>query len=495
MLAKLYSAAILGIDAYIVEVEVDIQQGLEKFHIVGLPDKAVQESKERVTSAIKNSIAEFVHRRITVNLAPANVQKSGAGYDLPIALGILISSGQLEMDTQKSLFVGELSLEGYTRHIDGIIVIADAAKRAGFKNLYIPYSNLCEGLSVSGLNIFGVKNVNEIVTNVLEPTSTLELSAMDLRETTYPFDFGHVHGQETAKRVMEIAASGQHNVLLFGTPGSGKSLMAKAFPSILPELEYDEQIEVTRIYSVAGKLSPDTQLIHTRPFRSPHHTSSEVSLVGGGKNPMPGEVTLAHRGVLFLDEFPEFSSRSLEALRQPIEDGYVNISRASGTLTFPSRFILLAAMNPCKCGWRGDPERECRCSNIEVAKYLSKVSGPIVDRFDMQLFVPRVKTADLANENVSPTLSAQIRLKVQESIEFGRNFSREIKDKRVLQSMLTVDSKALLISAVDNLKMSARGYFRIINVARTIANMSKSESIQSDHVSEAISYRMFGDFK
>lgn len=509
MSAMVFSAAIIGLDAVSVEVELDISGGMPLFSIVGLPDKAVEESKERVSAALKNSgVALYPQRkgqRITVNLAPADLKKQGSLYDLPIALGYLLASKQISFSPDRKLFCGELSLDGRLRHVNGVLAIADFARKKGFKELYVPEVDAQEASLVQGLSVIPVKTLRQLIshlqgTDLIAPIRKSHFldKIVEEEDSKDALDFAYIKGQEQAKRALELAAAGGHNVLLNGSPGSGKTLLARSFPTILPRMEFDEALEVTRIFSIAGLLPPEKPLLTQRPFRSPHHSASSISLVGGGSFPHPGEVTLAHRGVLFLDEFPEFPRRALEALRQPLEDGYVTISRAAGTLKFPANFTLIAAMNPCPCGNLYDPVKECTCSPYQIARYQRKISGPILDRIDIHIIVLRVKYEKLASEGQGES-SATIRQRVQKARflqrqRFGKKSSFLNSDMTNLQIKkfcpLNQESKRLLKQAVSQYHLSARGYFRILKVARTIADLSGSEEINYSHLAEAIQYRV-----
>jgi len=511
MSSKVYSASIIGLDALLVEVEVDISHGLSLFNIVGLPDKTVEESKERVNAALRNSSVvapQSKSQRITVNLAPADLKKQGSLYDLPIAVGYLLASKQIEFSTEDKMFCGELALDGKLRHVNGVLALANLARKRGFKELYVPEVDAGEASLMGGIDVIPVSDIKSLIghfngsaligvageNNLFEELSNVELVEDAL-------DFSYVKGQETAKRALELAAAGGHNVIFSGSPGSGKTILARSFATILPKMDADEALEVTRIFSVAGLLSSDKPLLVDRPFRSPHHSASSISLVGGGSYPKPGEVTLAHRGVLFLDEFPEFPRKALEALRQPLEDGHVTISRAAGTIKFPANFILVAAMNPCPCGYLNDLAKECICTSSQTARYKRRVSGPILDRIDIHVNVARVKydklTADDSGEN-----SKDIRKRVEgarksQKERFSLSKTRLNSEMNNLQIKkyceLDGASTALMKNAVNQYHLSARSYFRTLKVARTIADLTSATKIEQAHLAEAIQYRIQED--
>lgn len=502
MLAKVKTATVLGLDGIGIDVEVDVRKGNCALTIVGLPDKAVQESRDRVITAVKNSEADFPLIRTTINLAPADIPKEGPSYDLPIAIGVLAASGQVQVDSEKQLFIGELALDGKLRFVNGILPIADFCRSKKIPELFVPHDNAYEASLIPGVTVYPVETLQQLISHLnkerlIEPFSSEQIvpEEDDILDVV---DFQYVRGQQQARRAVEIAAAGSHNLLMNGTPGSGKTMIARCIPSILPKMSIDESLEVSRIYSVAGLLAKDTPLVRRRPFRKPHHTISDAALVGGGRIPKPGEISLSHRGVLFLDEFPEFPSKVLETLRQPLEDKIVTISRASGTLSYPTNFMMVAAMNPCKCGWKGDPERECTCSQNDIQRYAQKISGPILDRIDLKIFVPRVEYEKLQKDELGES-SAEILKRV----ENARNLQRErFANTKFITNCemgtkeinnfckLSDPCKTLLKKASERFLLSARSYFRIIKVARTIADIENSGDILESHIAEALQYRM-----
>jgi magnesium chelatase family protein len=508
MLAKVTSAAVVGLDALPITVEVDVAaQGLPSFTIVGLPDKSVEESKERVRAALKNSGADFPAKKITVNLAPADLPKEGPAYDLPIALGILIASEQLRAEITDSIFMGELSLDGSLRRIWGVLPCAIMTRDQNFKNIFIPTDNLDEASIINKITVYPVKNLRQLfdhfttenlpagMAGKIEPAKAKKQIFKVLHNDDY--DFENIRGQENAKRALEVAAAGSHNLLMKGPPGAGKTLMARSYATILPKLSFEESLEVTKIYSVANLLNRQNPIIVSRPFRSPHHTTSHIGLIGGGNIPRPGEISLAHRGVLFLDEFPEFTRQVLEALRQPMEDGHVTISRAAGSVKFPCRFSLVAAANPCPCGYLGDETKNCVCTPSAITRYQKRISGPILDRIDIHITVPAVKVEKLTTASKSES-SKTIQSRVQKA--------RDIQEKRFKGLPITSNAEmsgknmkqfcnldelsiTLLKQAITKLNLSARSFHRVVKIARTIADLEASVKIKQNHVAEALQYR------
>ncbi|MDW8326626.1 MAG: YifB family Mg chelatase-like AAA ATPase [Anaerolineales bacterium] len=501
MLAKVYSCAVIGLDGAIIEVEVDSANGLPTFTIVGLPDAAVQESRERVQAAIRNSGFYFPQKRLTVNLAPASLRKEGPAYDLPIALGVLAAAGQIAPEAfEGALVVGELSLDGAVRHVRGVLPMAALARAEGYRTLFVPEADAREAALVPGITVLPVANLQQLVHHLtgLQPIAPVSVTPeVNATPVFVPTDFREVKGQEHVKRALEVAAAGGHNVLMIGPPGSGKTMLARALPSILPSLTIDEALDVTRVYSVADQLPPGTPLIQQRPFRAPHHTISHAGLVGGGNVPRPGEISLAHRGVLFLDELPEFDARTLEVMRQPLEDRVVTISRAKGTLTFPANFQLIASMNPCPCGYFGDPTHECTCSPATVTRYQKRISGPLLDRIDIHVEVPRVDYAKLTDQRLGEP-SEVVRARVEAARErqrvrfagTGLTCNADMRPAEVrTYCPLDEAGTALIKAAMTQLGLSARAFHRVLKLARTIADLAGSERIQPPHLAEALQYR------
>ncbi|GIK73853.1 MAG: Fis family transcriptional regulator [Chloroflexota bacterium] len=504
MLAQVHSCAVIGLDAQAVHVEVDIASGLEKVTLVGLPDTAVRESSERVRAAITNSGFFYPQHRLTVNLAPADLRKEGPAYDLPIAVGILAATRQVNAGLDDALILGELSLDGSVRHVNGILPMAGMAQKLGFRRLFVPSSDAAEAALVEGVEVYPVRSLSELANHLCGKQSIARrehsLQFDDGAEPVYPVDFRDVKGQEHAKRAVEVACAGAHNLIMRGPPGAGKTLLARALPSILPRLTLREALDITRIYSVADALPAGEPLVRYRPFRAPHHTISHAGLVGGGRWPKPGEISLAHRGILFLDELPEFGSRNLETLRQPLEDRVVTISRASGSLKFPSSFILVAAMNPCPCGYYGDDRQQCTCSLSAVQRYQQRISGPLLDRIDIHLDMARVpfqKLASLEAGEDSATIRARVEAarKVQE-----QRFQKWGKPNVIVngdmgpaevQAFCEIDEagRNLMRAAMQQMNLSARAYHRILKLSRTIADLAGEQKIQVHHLAEALQYR------
>ena len=503
MMSRVLSCATLGIDAYVVRIETDLDYQLPAFSVVGLPDNAVKESRDRVTAAIKNSGRIFPNRRVTVNLAPADIRKEGSAFDLPIAVGILAASGDISPEILSQYIVlGELALDGAVRPVRGVLPMAVETRQAGYKGMILPRENAREAAIAGGIDVHPVDDLMETL-DFLEgyrdvPTLQVDVDRIFSQALSYRIDFRDVRGQVHAKRALEVAASGGHNIIMIGPPGSGKTMLTRRLPTILPDLTLDEAIEATKIHSVAGLLPPDTTLVAIRPFRSPHHTISDAGLIGGGTHPRPGEVSLAHHGVLFLDELPEFKKHVLEVLRQPLEDGFVTIARAIVSLTYPAQFMLACALNPCPCGYFGDPRNECTCSPPIIQRYMSRISGPLLDRIDIHIEVPGVDYTELTDEPGGET---------SEAIREGVNAARQVQLHRFrekqhlfcnahmgpaeIRDYCKIDGKGeeLLKMAITKLGLSARAYDRILKVSRTIADLEEEQEIKPQHVGEAIQYR------
>ena len=506
MVNKVTTATVIGLDAYKITVEIDVINSLPSISIVGLPDTAINEARDRVRSAIKNSNYTFPAKKVVVNLAPADIKKVGTNFDLPIAVGILTEEETIDAEKIKDYaFIGELSLDGAIRGVNGVLPIVLGLKKAGIKNVVVPDKNANEAALVEGINIFGASHLTDVVNHFVE--SPLKITKIDINEylkikqdEEFIYDFKDVKGQKKAKKALEIAAAGGHNLLMSGSPGSGKTLMAKCFASILPPLELSEALELTKIYSISGLLSSDEPLMTKRPFRSVHHTASANGIIGGGSNPKPGEITLAHRGVLFMDEIVEFPRQVLEVLRQPLEDAKVVISRTNHSITYPAKFMLLAAMNPCPCGYLGDKEKQCTCTEFQISRYLSRLSGPLLDRIDLQIEVPKLTSDELLNSAKSEESSADIRKRVINARKVqterykndGILTNSELTPK-LIKKYCKIDNETEKIfkTAIIKYQLSGRKYDRILKLARTIADLENSMDIKQNHLMQALQYRSF----